>query len=176
MNLQSTDFEIFDVPARFAQDPALLEARWKILQRQAHPDRFAGHGSAAQRLAMQWSVRINEAYDRLKDPIKRAGYLCELHGAPIDASSTTPMPTDFLMQQMQWREDLEEAKTADLKHKIVLQANECLHEQLSKCEQTLDHDNNYLEAAQQVRRLLFVQRFASEAQAQADSLGDAASV
>jgi molecular chaperone HscB len=82
MNLQSNDFELFRVPVKFSQDSELLSARWKELQREAHPDKFAAQGVAAQRIAMQWSVRINEAYQRLKDPLRRASYLCELHGAP----------------------------------------------------------------------------------------------
>mgnify|MGYP000850413078 FL=1 len=72
MNLQSNDFELFDVSVRFGQDRVVLDTRWKALQREAHPDKFAAQGAAAQRVAMQWSVRINEAYQRLKDPIKRA--------------------------------------------------------------------------------------------------------
>ena len=75
-----------------------------------HPDRFAAEGAAAQRVAMQWAVRVNEAYQRLKDPLKRAAYLCELHGAPIDAENNTAMPRDFLMQQMEWREALDDAR------------------------------------------------------------------
>ena len=90
----------------------MLDARWKDLQREAHPDRFAAQGPAAQRVAMQWSVRINEAYQRLKDPLKRAAYLCELHGAPIRAEDNTAMPAAFLMQQMQWREALDEGTGA----------------------------------------------------------------
>ena len=66
MNLQSNDFELFDVPERFAQDRDALATRWKQLQREAHPDKFAAQGAAAQRVAMQWSVRINEAYQLLK--------------------------------------------------------------------------------------------------------------
>ena len=112
MNLNDTDFELFAVPATFGQDRAVLDARWKELQREAHPDRFAAQGGAAQRLAMQWSVRINEAYQRLKNPIKRATYLCELHGAPIGAETNTAMPPEFLMQQMEWREALDEADDA----------------------------------------------------------------
>ena len=77
-----------------------------------HPDRFAGEGAAAQRIAMQWAVRVNEAYQRLKDPLKRAAYLCELRGAPIEAESNTAMPAAFLMQQMAWREALDEAADA----------------------------------------------------------------
>jgi molecular chaperone HscB len=80
---------------RFAQDRAVLDARWKELQREAHPDRFAAQGAAAQRVAMQWSVRINEAYQRLKDPLRRAAYLCELHGAPIQAETTRPCRPPF---------------------------------------------------------------------------------
>ena len=72
MNLQSTDFELFGLETRFAQDRSAVDARWKDLQREAHPDKFAAQGAAAQRVAMQWSVRINEAYKRLKDPLKRA--------------------------------------------------------------------------------------------------------
>ena len=70
--LAVSDFELFGVPAQFAQDRAHLDARWKDLQREAHPDKFASQGTAAQRVAMQWSVRINEAYQRLKDPMRRA--------------------------------------------------------------------------------------------------------
>ena len=64
MNLQSSDFELFAVPEQFAQDRAVLDARWKELQREAHPDKFMAQGTAAQRLAMQWSVRINASKTR----------------------------------------------------------------------------------------------------------------
>ena len=111
MNLQSNDFELFGLTQQFAQDRAALDARWKDLQREAHPDKFAAQGDAAQRVAMQWSVRINEAYQRLRDPLKRAAYLCELAGSPVNAHSNTAMPAAFLMQQMQWREDLDEARS-----------------------------------------------------------------
>ena len=71
MNLQSDDFELFGVPRRFAQERSALDARWKELQREAHPDRHAASTAAVQRQAMQWSVRINEAYQRIKDPLRR---------------------------------------------------------------------------------------------------------
>ena len=171
MNIHSTDFELFRVPMQFAQDRALLDARWKELQREAHPDRFAAQGAAAQRLAMQWSVRINEAYQRLKDPLKRASYLCELHGAPIHAEKNTAMPTDFLLQQMQWREALDEAKTAQDLEEIVSQSMSSVRKQLSKIEQALDANRDYAAAAQQVRSLMFIERFASEVDARIDQLG-----
>jgi molecular chaperone HscB len=171
MNLQSNDFELFDVPMQFAQDRAVLDARWKELQREAHPDKFVAQGVAAQRVAMQWSVRINEAYQRLKDPLKRASYLCELHGAPINAENNTAMPTDFLMQQMQWRESLEEAKTVQDMEEIALQSSAVGREQLSRLEQSIDTRRDFAAAAQQVRSLMFIERFSSEVDVRIDQLG-----
>ena len=159
MNLQSTDFELFDVPARFAQDRAQLDARWKQLQREVHPDRFAAQGAAAQRVAMQWSVRVNEAYRRLKDPLKRAAYLCELRGAPIRAESNTAMPADFLLQQMAWREALDDAGGAAevqaLDQRVATQ--ERAHEE--RLQHLLDEQGDSAAAAAEVRALMFVRRF-----------------
>ena len=158
------------MPMQFAQDGALLSARWKELQREAHPDKFAAQGAAAQRIAMQWSVRINEAYQRLKDPLKRASYLCELHGASIQAEKNTAMPTDFLMQQMQWREALEEAQTLQDFEEIADQSTISAREMLLKIERMLDVDRDFPAAAQQVRSLMFIERFASEVEARIDQL------
>ncbi len=162
MNLQSTDFTLFGIPEQFAQDRATLDTRWKELQREAHPDKFAAQGAAAQRVAMQWSVRINEAYQRLKDPVQRAGYLCELNGAPIHAESNTAMPTAFLMQQMELREALDEASTVENLDEISQQAAKILREQLLKAEQWIDQSKDYPAAAQAVRALLFVQKFQAD--------------
>ncbi len=170
-SLQSNDFELFDLPVQFAQDGAVLDARWKELQREAHPDKFAAQGAAAQRVAMQWSVRINEAYQRLKNPLKRAMYLCEIHGAPIEAESNTAMPADFLMQQMQWREALDDADGIANLDEIAAQATSSKREQLSKIEHLLDVGKDFPAAARQVRGLMFIERFASEVDARIDALG-----
>ena len=169
-SLQSTDFELFGVPAQFAQDRAALDAKWKDLQREAHPDKFAAQGAAAQRLAMQWSVRINEAYQRLRNPLKRASYLCELNGAPIQAENNTAMPTEFLMQQMEWREALDDAKTIEKMNQISLEANKYGRKQLSKIEQSIDVVKDFSAAAQQVRSLMFIERFGSEVEGRIDQL------
>lgn len=170
MNLQSTDFELFGLPKQFVQDRARIDMRWKELQREAHPDKFAAHGPAAQRIAMQWSVRINEAYQRLKDPLKRASYLCELHGAPINAENNTVMPVDFLVQQMHWREALDEAKNSDDLDKILLESEFFRDAQLLKIEQTLDGEIDFQTASQQVRSLMFIERFAGEVATRIDQL------
>ena len=171
MNLQSNDFELFGVPERFAQDRAALDARWKELQKEAHPDKFAAQGVAAQRVAMQWSVRINEAYQRLKDPLRRAAYLCELHGAPIQAHDNTAMPPAFLMQQMEWREALEDASTpaaVDALEDEVMQARKA---GLARCEALIDQLGDYPTAAQQVRALMFIARFADDIDRRREQLG-----
>ena len=171
MNLQSTDFELFGIPAQFAQDPITLDAKWKELQREAHPDKFAAQGAVAQRVAMQWSVRINEAYQRLKDPLRRASYLCELNGAPINAENNTAMPTDFLMQQMEWREALDDANTAEKMDQIALEANQYGGIKLSKIEQLIDERKDFFTAATQVRSLMFIERFQADIEARIDQLG-----
>lgn len=113
MNIDADDFTLLGLHKAFQLDRAQLDAAWKALQAQVHPDRFAADGAASQRIAMQWAVRVNEAHQRLKDPLKRAAYLCELAGVPVQSESNTAMPGDFLMQQMQWREALEEADNVD---------------------------------------------------------------
>ena len=162
MNLQSDDFELFGLEKRFKQDRAELDARWKDLQRQAHPDKFSAQGAAAQRVAMQWSVRINEAYQRLKTPLRRAAYLCELHGAPVNAENNTAMPASFLMQQMQWREELDEARGAEDLEQISQQCRQAERDALLKIEQLLDQSHDYGAAVAQVRALMFIERFAAD--------------
>jgi molecular chaperone HscB len=170
MNLQSTDFELFQLPVQFAQPRELIDARWKELQRQAHPDKFAAQGAAAQRLAMQWSVRINEAYQRLKDPLARASYLCELHGAPIRAENNTAMPPAFLVQQMEWREALEDAVTMAQLEQLAGETRVAENAQLAVIARALDADKDHVRAANEVRSLMFIQRFAQEVEARIDLL------
>jgi len=170
ISLQANDFELFDVPARFEQDRAQLDARWKALQREAHPDRFAAEGAAAQRVAMQWSVRINEAYQRLKDPLKRAAYLCELLGAPVQAENNTAMPAAFLMQQMEWRENLDDTESAA---GLEALADEVAAEQRSvqkELARLLDEVQDPMQAVGQVRALMFIERFTQEVNAKLDRL------
>jgi molecular chaperone HscB len=171
LNLQSTDFELFGLPERFAQDRAAIDGRWKELQREAHPDKFAAQGAAAQRVAMQWSVRINEAYQRLKDPLKRAAYLCELRGAPINAENNTAMPTDFLMEQMAWREALDDAQGENDLDVLEEKLSRARADVLQRIGQLLDEQDDAASAAQQVRTLMFIERFGQDVQSRFEQLG-----
>ena len=170
MNLQSNDFELFGLTEQFAQERSALDARWKSLQAQAHPDKFAAQGGAAQRLAMQWSVRINEAYQRLKNPLQRAAYLCELHGAPIQAHSNTAMAPAFLMQQIEWREALDDArKLADLET-LAASVDSTYQDLLRQCAQVLDEQQDYAAAVPLVRSLMFIEKFRHDLDARFDAL------
>ncbi len=159
VQLSDDDFTLFGLPQRHALDAAELANQWRALQSRVHPDRFASEGAAAQRLAMQWAVRVNEAYQRLKDPLKRGAYLCELRGVPINAEHNTAMPGAFLMQQMEWREALDEAADADaveaLDDTVAAQESTLL----AQLTDTLDARADATAAAQQVRALMFVARF-----------------
>ena len=171
MNLASTDFELFDIAPRFAIDRAALDARWRALQGEVHPDRFAVDGAAAQRVAMQWAVRVNEAYQRLKDPLKRAAYLCELNGAAIEAENNTAMPTAFLIQQMEWREALDDAASVSAVEALADDVAAHRQRALAQLQATLDGQRDFAAAAQQVRALMFVERFASDVDQRLEALG-----
>ncbi|HEY0819530.1 MAG TPA: Fe-S protein assembly co-chaperone HscB [Rhizobacter sp.] len=171
MKLDDDDFALLGLPRRQAQEAATLDARWRELQAQVHPDRFAAQGAAAQRVAMQWAVRVNEAYQRLKDPVKRAAYLCELNGVPVHSESNTSMPAGFLMQQMEWREALEEATLLSdveaLGDRVVMHRREALQ----RLERTCDEQGDFGAAAEQVRALMFVERFAEDIDRRLEALG-----
>jgi molecular chaperone HscB len=159
VNLQDDDFELFGLEKQFAQDRAAVDARWKDLQREAHPDKFAAQGPAAQRIAMQWSVRINEAYQRLKDPLQRAAYLCELSGFPINAHSNTAMPTAFLMQQMEWREALDDSRGLEPLEELAATVQNSKEQVLHHCANLLDEQHDYAAAVNLVRILMFIEKF-----------------
>ncbi len=171
MNLADNDFALFGLPGQFAQDRSAIDARWKDLQREAHPDKFAAQGAAAQRVAMQWSVRINEAYQRLKDPLRRAAYLCELNAAPINAENNTAMPAAFLMEQMEWREALDDAVDEAGLDELTGKLQAARKASLQRIESLLDADRNFAEAAQQVRALMFIERFAQDVDSRVEQLG-----
>lgn len=168
MNLQSDDFELFGIPRRFAQERPQLDARWKELQREAHPDKFASQGGAAQRIAMQWSVRINEAYQRLKDPLKRAAYLCELGGVPVNAHNNTAMPASFLIQQMEWREALDEDDSPEALDTLLATLQQSKSSLLLECQKLIDDNQDLKSAVNAVRALMFIEKFAADVQQRQD--------
>ncbi|MDB5957773.1 Fe-S protein assembly co-chaperone HscB [Ramlibacter sp.] len=171
LNLQSSDFELFGLPEQFHQSGAALDERWKELQREVHPDKFAAQGTSAQRIAMQWSVRVNEAYKRLRDPLQRAAYLCERRGAPINAETNTAMPAEFLAGQMAWREALDDACSEEDLDRVATELARARSETLEQIGALLDTTGDPPAAAQQVRALMFIERFAHDVETRVEQLG-----
>lgn len=171
--IDSDDFTLFGLPARQALDRAALDARRRELQSLAHPDRFAADGAAAQRVAMQWAVRINEAWQRLKDPLQRGAYLCALRGAPIDVHNNTAMPAAFLVQQMQWREALDEAGTLVALERLDDEVAREERQRLARLATLLDEQGDAVAAAAEVRALMFVARFREDLARRLEALDDA---
>lgn len=159
-------FELFHLPPSFDLDLAALDAAYREVQGRVHPDRFVNASDTEKRVAMQWATRANEAYHTLKNPQKRAQYLCELHGVDLQTESNTAMPHDFLMQQMALREALDDARAGK-----DLAALDALDKEIRReRKHHLEHigaelaAGDYAEAAQGVRALMFLDRFGEDVQ------------
>ena len=163
-------FALFGMTPRFTIDAAVLDAAYRDLQGRVHPDKFAAASDAEKRVAMQWATRANEAYQTLKSPLKRAAYLCELNGVDLAIESNTQMPPAFLMQQMAWRESLEEADTAQALETLLEDTSSTHNAALADLALLLDVQHDPVAAAQVVRRLMFVERFAHEVEGRLDRI------
>jgi molecular chaperone HscB len=172
--LTRDDFSLFALNRQFDLDVKDLEQRWKAIQKQVHPDKFSMAGASAQRLAMQWSSRINEAYRRLKNPLSRATYLCELLGAPIQAESNTSMPADFLIEQMELRENLDEAQSAKDFERLESLVQASIAQRQANCAKWLDEESppRALEASGEVRAWMFMDRFLQDVKRRAAPLNE----
>ncbi|MGH8806365.1 MAG: Fe-S protein assembly co-chaperone HscB [Noviherbaspirillum sp.] len=160
-------FELFHLPQRFHIDLAALDQAYHEVQNRVHPDKFSAATDAEKRVAMQWATRANEAYKTLKSPFKRAAYLCELNGIDLQVHSNTAMPREFLMQQMEWREELEDAKGSKDLDALDTLEKQLRTARLAKVEhigELLDA-GNFNEAAEGVRQLMFLEKFGEEVHA-----------
>jgi molecular chaperone HscB len=171
VRLDADDFELFGLERRFELQRGVLDERWRVLQAEVHPDRFAVDGAPAQRVALQWAVRVNEAYQRLKDPLPRAAYLCELAGQRIDAESNTAMPKDFLVKQMAWREALDDAQLLPAVEALAAEVDVERRAGIERLKALIDGEHRLDDAAQQVRALMFVERFAGDVDRRLEALG-----
>ena len=157
-------FDLFQLPQRFAIDMAALDKAYHEVQNRVHPDKFAHASDAEKRVAMQWATRANEAYQTLKSPFKRAAYLCELNGIDLQIESNTAMPTGFLIQQMEWRETLDDAKAAkdvDALEQLEAELRTARKAEVAQIGELLDA-GDFDQAAQRVRQLMFLERFGDE--------------
>ena len=158
-------FELLGLAPAFALDSSALESRYRELQGRIHPDRFAAAPEAERRLAMQWAARANEAYKTLRDPVDRARYLLSLKGFDTGEETNTAMPPDFLMQQMEWREGVAEARAARDAARLAslrAQIGGERDEMLRLLERAIDRDSNYDAGCSLVRKLRFLEKLECE--------------
>jgi len=158
-------FDLFGLAPAYALETDALERSYREIQSRVHPDRFAHAGDAERRASLQWTTRVNEAYRTLKDPVQRARHLLELHGVDVAFETNTAMPSDFLMQQMELRESLEEAAAKkdsprlDLLRKDLGKSRLSLQQQIAEA---IDAKKDYRGAADLVRKLQFLDKLDDE--------------
>lgn len=165
INFQQDFFQLFSLPQNFRLDNTLLERHYHALQEQVHPDKFCHLSETERRVSMQWATRVNEAYQTLSNPARRARYLLSLHGIDIQDESNTAMPANFLMEQMEWREAIEEAKqgrdAAEL-DRLESRLQREIHDLEAQLAASIDDSRDYAAAAGDVRKLKFLEKLAEE--------------
>jgi molecular chaperone HscB len=164
-DLQQNFFQLLGLPEHYRLDNAQLEQHYHTLQTQVHPDKFAHLSEAERRMSMQWAMHVNEAYQTLRRPIARARYLLSLHGVDTEEEINTAMPKDFLVEQMEWREAIEEAQQARDPDQLDRLESRLLHEMRELEVQLavkIDEDRDYAAAAEDTRKLKFLEKLAEE--------------
>ena len=165
MDFSQTHFELFGLPQSYALDRDKLDAAYRELQNTVHPDRFAAQPEAEQRVAMQWATQVNEAYQTLRHAVNRGVYLLKLQGIDAFDASNTRMAPAFLMQQMEWREAIEDARAG--KRMAVLDALtddlRAAHRRIeAQLAELIDTAHYYIAASEDVHQLRFMDKLIVE--------------
>ncbi len=166
--LRRNHFEFFSLEPAFDLDTKALEQSFRRVQSAVHPDRFVNAGEAERRYAMQLAAQANEAHRTLADPLSRAAYLCEINGCRIGADDNTAMAPEFLMEQMTWREALDEAQEGGDGGAVTALLDRTTAERIElqkKLQQLIDVQKDFPAAALLVRQYMFIDRFATQLRA-----------
>ena len=163
-------FKLLGLPRQFEVTTVALDERFRQLQREVHPDRFAASDDAARRASMMLATQINAAYQTLRSPLKRAIYLLELSGVDVGAESNTAMSPEFLMSQMMWREQVADARGAKdtptlerLQSEIADDIRDAYADLTLSLNPALDQDESRVhDAVEGVRRLMFLEKLREE--------------
>ena len=166
-------FALFALPPSFELDAAALAATYRQLAKEVHPDRFASASAAEQRQAVERAAELNEAFQTLKSPTQRALYL--LRQQADLPEETTIQDAEFLLQQMEWREQLE-----DLQEQADLQALASFVRELKQARsqidaafaQSIDDPQQRLQAERLARRMQFLDKMFYEVRQLEERLDD----
>jgi molecular chaperone HscB len=171
-------FELFNLPVSFDIDMSVLPQTYQQLQRLTHPDKFSSGSEQQKLLAIQKNAQVNDAYSVLKSPLSRAEYLLSLRGIDLQHEQQTIKDTAFLMQQMEWREELAEIseRTDPLSalESLEDEINQKIKSDLTKLRSFLESDEEMAEqsAANIIRQLKFLYKMLSEIELKEDVLSD----
>lgn len=163
--LNADFFTLLGVTRTFDLDQRLLDERFRQLQREVHPDRFAAADEASRRASMMLATQINEAYQTLSSPLMRATYMLGLHGVDVGAESNTAMSLEFLMAQMEWREQVADARAEKNMAALKQLETDIAHEMRSSYAtlgRALDAATDAHDAIEAVRRLMFLEKLHEE--------------
>ena len=165
MDFSQDHFALFGLARRYSIDLPELEKLYREVQTRVHPDKHVNLSDAERRLAMQWSTQVNEAYQTLRQPLRRARYLLHLSGIDVGLERNTAMPPEFLLKQMEWREAVEEVKQA-ADHAALEQLHVRMKHEMAgqyQCLETqLDVAPDYPAAAGTVRQMMFQEKLLQE--------------
>ena len=164
-NLSGFDdyFALFQLKPQFKIDRQALESAYLTVQQKVHPDMHAQASDSDKRVSMQLSALANSAYRILMNPIQRGLYMCGRNGVDPQLETNTAMPAQFLMQQMEWREALDDVRDQPSKlDELYKEVEQTRANLLKEVEATIDGANNYELAAKQLRALLFIDKFSAE--------------
>lgn len=157
-------FALFGLPEQFTLDTDALTQTYRTLAARFHPDRFAAASTFEQRQAVMMAAAVNQAYQTLLHPLDRAAALLQRQGIDADAPEHTAFAPDFLMQQMQWREMLADARSESNTDALQALANEIAAQQ-SSLNEALAQDfaaQRFEQAAQTVRQGRFLDKLGRE--------------
>jgi molecular chaperone HscB len=165
-------FATLGLPRRYDVDLPAVEKTHRELSRALHPDRFVNAGASERRDALSKAVEVNEAWRIVRDPIRRAEALLELAGAAVGEERASATDPEFLMEMLEQREALAEAKQAKDLARIQEMAK-AIEGRSRAVEQVLADGFARGEAASLVPRLgelRFYRRFLDEVSAIEDEL------
>jgi molecular chaperone HscB len=164
-NLSGFDdyFALFQLKPQFKIDRQALESAYLTVQQKVHPDMHAQASDSDKRVSMQLSALANSAYRTLMNPIQRGLYMCSRNGVDPQLETNTAMPAQFLMQQMEWRETLDDVRDQPTELDQLYKEVEITRANLLKeVELAIDEANDFELAAKQLRALLFIDKFSAE--------------
>ncbi len=152
-------FTLLNLPEAFVVDLKKLDQHYQAIQKEIHPDRFASLNDEAKMESVKKTAQVNDAYQTLKSSVRRAEYLLHLYGFDINDEKYTAVPQDFLLQQMEWREELEtHTKNKEALEKLASVVAIKKKQKIDLLPTYFDKKNNLPEAIKITRELNFIEK------------------